>query len=229
MKTLGLIGGTTWISTIDYYRYINRLTSERLGGDHSAKMLLYSVDFNGIKTAADAGNWETFSNTFADIAVLLEKAGSDAIVLCANTAHIAADHITARVKIPLIHIADSTAAEISKQGLKKVILLGTNFTMTSDFYTKSLARYGIEALIPDAEERAFIHNSIFDELGKEIYTAETKQRYLAIIDRLSRLGAEGVIFGCTEIPLLLKPEDCSIPSFDTTLIHATFAVHFALS
>jgi aspartate racemase len=229
MKTLGLIGGTTWISTIDYYRYINHLTNERLGGDHSAKMLLYSVDFTGIKTSADAGDWEAFSNTFADIAVDLEKAGAEAIVLCANTAHIAAGHVTARIAIPLIHIADSTAKEISKQGLRKVALLGTDFTMTSDFYTKSLAPYDIEALIPDEEDRRFIHNSIFEELGKGIFTADTKRRYLDIIDRLAGRGAEGVIFGCTEIPMLLKPEDVDTPSFDTTLIHATYAVDFALS
>lgn len=229
MKTLGLIGGTTWVSTVDYYRYINELTNERLGGQNSAQILLYSMNFDGVKTLADAGDWGKFGELFWEVAQNLESAGAEAIVLCANTAHIVADFIESRIKIPLINITDATAKEISKQNLKRVALLGTNFTMNSDFYKKKLSQYGIETRIPNDEERDFIHDSIFDELGKNILSSETKQKYLEIIENLKKQGAEGVIFGCTEIPLLLKPEDCDIPSFDTTMIHAQYAVDFALS
>jgi aspartate racemase len=229
MKILGLIGGTTWVSTVDYYRYINQLTNERLGGQNSAQILLYSFNFDKVKTLADAGDWENFGELFASVAQNLENAGAQAIVLCANTAHIVADFIGSRVKIPLINITDETAKEISAQTLERVALLGTRFTMENDFYKNTLRRYDIETIIPNDEERAFIHDSIFDELGKNVFSGETKRKYLEIIERLNREGAEGVIFGCTEIPLLLKPEDCSIPSFDTTQIHARAAVDFALS
>lgn len=229
MKTLGLIGGTTWVSTVDYYKYINQLTIERLGGLNSAKMLLYSVRFEPVKALADAGDWENFGNFFSEIALNLEKAGAEAIVLCANTSHIVAERVEQNISIPVIHITDATALEIQRQALKKVALLGTRFTMENDFYHKRLARFGIETIIPDDEERDFIHWSIFEELGKDIFTEETKRRYLEIIENLHARGAEGVIFGCTEIPMLLKPEDCPIPSFDTTLLHAKAAVEFALT
>jgi aspartate racemase len=229
MKTLGLIGGTTWVSTVDYYRYINKLTNEKLGGQNSAQILLYSMNFDKVKTLADAGDWEKFGELFLEVAQNLENAGAKAVVLCANTAHIVANFIESRIKIPLINITDATAREISKQNLKRVALLGTKFTMENDFYKKTLLRYGIETMIPDDEERDFIHDSIFEELGKDIITRETKQKYLEIIERLHEKGAEGVIFGCTEIPLLLKAEDCRFPSFDTTMIHAQYAVDFALS
>ena len=229
MKTLGLIGGTTWVSTVDYYKYINQLTIERLGGLNSAEILLYSVRFEGVKELADAGDWENFGNFFSDIALNLEKAGAEAIVLCANTSHIIAERVEQIISIPVIHITDATALEIQRQDLKKVALLGTRFTMENDFYHNRLARYDIETLTPNDEERDFIHWSIFEELGKDIFTAETKRRYLEIIENLNARGAEGVIFGCTEIPMLLKPEDCPIPSFDTTLLHAKAAVEFALT
>jgi aspartate racemase len=229
MKTLGLIGGTTWVSTVDYYKYINQLTVERLGGLNSAKILLYSVRFSEIKSLADAGDWKSLGELMSGIAQNLEKAGADAIVLCANTMHIVADRILEDISIPLVHITDATARAISAQSLKKVALLGTRFTMENDFYQKRLADYGIETMIPNEEERDFIHWSIFEELGKDIFTAETKQKYLEIIEKLHRRGAEGVIFGCTEIPMLLKPQDCRVPSFDTTLLHAKAAVDFALS
>jgi aspartate racemase len=229
MKTLGLIGGTTWVSTVDYYRYINKLTNERLGGQNSAQILLYSLNFDKVKTLADAGDWEKFGELFAGVAQNLENAGAEAIVLCANTAHIVASFIESRIRIPLINITDATAREISKQNLKRVALLGTRFTMENDFYKKMLLQYGIETIIPDDEERDFIHDSIFEELGKDIFKGETKRKYLEIIENLRALGAEGVIFGCTEIPMLLKPQDCDIPSFDTTQIHAQYAVDFALS
>lgn len=229
MKTLGLIGGMSWVSTIDYYRYINRFANERLGGLNYARILLYSVSFNEVKMLADASDWKTLGELFSSISQNLENAGAEAIVLCANTAHIVAETVEESIKIPLINITDSTAKEISKQNLKRVALLGTKFTMENDFYKKTLLRYGIETMIPDDEQRDFIHESIFGELGKDIITAETKREYLEIIEDLHEKGAEGVIFGCTEIPLLLKSEDCDIPSFDTTQIHARYAVDFALS
>lgn len=229
MKTLGLIGGTTWVSTVDYYKYINQLTVEKLGGLSSAKMLLYSVCFEPVKALADAGDWENFGKLFSDIAQNLEKAGANAIVLCANTTHIVAEKVEQNIGIPLIHITDATAKEILRQGLKKVALLGTRFTMENDFYHKRLARYQIETITPNDKERDFIHWSIFEEMGKNIFNAETKQKYLEIIANLHARGAEGVIYGCTEIPMLLKPEDSPIPSFDTTLLHAQAAVEFALS
>jgi aspartate racemase len=229
MKTLGLIGGTTWVSTVDYYRYINQLTLERLGGLNSAKILLYSVRFSEIKTLADAGDWKSLGELMSGIAQNLEKAGAEAIILCANTMHIVADRILEDITIPLVHITDAAARAILAQNLKKVALLGTRFTMENDFYHRRLADYGIETTIPNEEERDFIHWSIFEELGKDIFTAETRQKYLEIIAELHRRGAEGVIFGCTEIPMLIKAEECPIPSFDTTILHAEAAVDFALS
>ena len=229
MKTLGLIGGTTWVSTVDYYKYINQLVSETLGGLHSARILLYSVDFDELKTLFEAGDWEKVAGVLSEIAVKLESAGAGAIVLCSNTIHLAAREIKQRIEIPLIHIVEATAAEVGRRGLKKVALLGTRFTMEKDFYPEGLARRGIETIIPNAAQREFVNASIFGEMGKNVFSAETKKRYLGIIEDLTEKGAEGVIFGCTEIPMLLKPEDCSIPSFDTTLIHARAAVAYALA
>jgi aspartate racemase len=229
MRTLGLIGGTTWVSTVDYYKYINQLTTERLGGLNSAQILLYSVRFEGVKAMADAGDWENFGKFFSEIALNLEKAGAQAIVLCANTTHIVAERVEQNISIPVIHITDATALEIRRQDLKKVALLGTRFTMENDFYHRRLARYEIETIIPNDEERDFIHWSIFEELAKDIFTGDTKQKYLEIIENLRERGAEGVIFGCTEIPMLVKAEDSPIPSFDTTLIHARAAVEYALA
>lgn len=229
MKTLGLIGGTTWVSTVDYYKYINQLTTEKLGGLNSARILLYSVRFSDVKSLADASDWENLGELMSGIAQNLEKGGAEAIVLCANTMHIVADKVQEKTNIPLIHITDATAKEILRQNLKKVALLGTKFTMENDFYHKRLSDYGIETIIPNDEERDFIHWSIFEELGKDIFTTETKQKYLEIIENLNERGAEGVILGCTEIPMLIKPEECPIPSFDTTVLHAKAAVEFALS
>ncbi|MBS1797579.1 MAG: aspartate/glutamate racemase family protein [Acidobacteria bacterium] len=229
MKTLGLIGGSSWVSTVDYYRYINKLANERRGGLNYAQLLLYSVNFNDVKSRADAGDWDGLGAFLAGHAQRLEGAGAEAILLCANTLHIVAERVEASVSIPLVHITDATARAILAEGLKKVALLGTRFTMDNDFYKERLARFGIEAVVPDEAERDFIHWSIFEELGKDVFTAETKRKYLEIIERLNKSGADGVIYGCTEIPMLLKPEDCRIPSFDTTLIHARAAVDFALA
>jgi aspartate racemase len=229
MKTLGLIGGTTWISTVDYYRYINQFVAERLGGMNSAKILLYSLNFDELKTLFEANDWQQVAEKLSEIAKTLGTAGAEAIVLCSNTTHIPAEEVAKQINIPLIHIADATAREINRLNLKKVALLGTRFTMDSRYYAEKLRRYEIETIVPNAQEREFINSSIFNELGKNIFTEETKRKYLEIIQNLSERGAEGVIFGCTEIPMLLKPEDCPVPSFDTTLIHARAAVEFALA
>lgn len=230
MKKLGLIGGTTWVSTVDYYSYINKLTNERLGGSASAELLLYSVNFAEIKAWADESNWKAIGERLSDLAARLESVGAEAIVLCANTMHIVAETVQQRVGIPVLHIVDAVAKEIEKQNGKKVALLGTGFTMDNDFYQNRLLTFGIETIVPEKQDRDFIHNSIFDELGKEIFRDETKQRYLEIIDKLNKNGgAEGIILGCTEIPLLIKQADCSVPVFDTTMIHAKYAVDFALA
>ncbi len=228
MKKLGLIGGTTWVSTVDYYSYINKMAAERLGGSASAELILYSVNFAEIKAWADESNWQAIGERLSDIAARLESIGAEAIVLCANTMHIVAETVQESVGIPVLHIVDAVAKEIEKQNGKKVALLGTGFTMDNDFYQNRLLTFGIETIVPAKEDRDFIHNSIFDELGKEIYRDETKQRYLEIINRLNKEGAEGIILGCTEIPLLIKQDDCSEPVFDTTMIHAKYAVDFAL-
>jgi aspartate racemase len=228
LKTLGLIGGTTWLSTIDYYRIINQLVNERLGGLHSANLLLRSVDFHELKKLVDTQSWTEIGKYLSELAIQLENAGADCIVLCANTMHMVADMVQQNIRIPLIHIAEATANEILKQRIQKVGLLGTRFTMEQPFFTDILSHKNIQTLIPNEEQRMFIHTSIFDELGKNIFKEATKYTYLGIIENLRKQGAEGIIFGCTEIPMLIKAEECSIPVFDTTFIHAMAAVEFAL-
>jgi len=230
MKTLGLIGGTTWLSTIEYYSNINRLMNERLGGDNSAKILLYSLNFEEFKPPRfGSTDWDLRAKMLSDIALNLENAGADCLLICANTPHLIADDIQKIINIPLIHIAEATAKEILSKNINKVALLGTKFTMEHNFFKDKLIKNGIEPLIPEENDREFIHLSIFNELGKGIFEEKTRQRYLEIINDLKSKGAQGVILGCTEIPLLIKPTDCSIPAFDTTLIHSKAAVDFALS
>jgi aspartate racemase len=229
MKTIGLIGGTTWLSTIDYYRIINQEVNRQLGDLHSAKLLLYSIDFDEFKTLADAGDWPKLTEWFAGIAQELQTAGAEAIVLCANTLHLIVTELEQLVQIPIIHVADATVSELRSQDIRKTALLGTKFTMEAPFFNDKLLQQGIEVMIPDADERQFIHQTIFDELDRGLLLTETKARYLAIIQNLMAKGAEAVILGCTEIPLLIKPEDCTVPVFDTTLIHARSAARFALS
>lgn len=229
MKTIGLIGGTTWLSTIDYYRTINQEVNRELGGLHSAKLLLHSIDFDEFKTLADAGEWRKVTEWFAGIAQQLQIAGAEAIVLCANTLHLIVAELEQLVQIPIIHVADATVSELRSQDIRKTALLGTKFTMEAAFFNDKLLQQGIEVMIPDAKERQFIHQTIFDELDRGLLLTETKVRYLAIIQNLIAKGAEAVILGCTEIPLLIKPEDCTIPVFDTMLIHAKAAARFALT
>ncbi len=229
MKTLGLIGGTSWVSTVDYYRIINQQINERLGGLNSAKVFLYSMNFEEFKPPADPNQWGPIGDFLSNIAQRLEIAGAECVVICANTPHLVADVVQRNIHIPLIHIAEVTAVEIKKQKIKRVGLLGTKFTMEQNFFKDKLSLQKIEVLIPDANDREFVHHCIFNELGKGIFRPETKARYITIIDKLIEQGAEGIIFGCTEIPMLIKQEDCSVPVFDTTVIHATAAVEFALS
>ena len=225
---MGLIGGTSWVSTIDYYRTINQLTNQQLGGLNSAKILMYSVNYQQFKEIADAGEWGKEGDILSDIAKQLQQAGADCVLLCANTMHMVADKVQQNITIPLIHIAEVTAKEISNQGISKVGLLGTKFTMEQTFFKTRLTKYGIETLIPNEADRDFLHASIFNELGKGIFKSETKEKYLQIIEDLQKRGATGIIFGCTEIPLLIPASECNYPVFDTMLIHAKAAVDFAL-
>jgi len=229
MKTLGLIGGTTWLSTIDYYRYINEGVNERTGGTEYAKCIIHSFNFTDIRKLTEVDDWDGILKLVTDACRNLEQCRAEAIVLCANTMHHIADGLQKNIGIPIIHIAEATALEIKKKTLKKVALLGTRFTMEFSFYKTKLAEHNIETIIPSEDDRRFIHSSIFDELALNIFKPETKERYLEIINKLVNHEAEGVILGCTEIPLLIKQDDLEVPAFDTTKIHADAAVDFALS
>ncbi|HQV61617.1 MAG: aspartate/glutamate racemase family protein [Chitinophagaceae bacterium] len=228
MKVIGLVGGTSWISSVDYYRLFNEITNQRLGGNEAAKIVLYSVNYGEIVTYTHQGNWDAIAAIIADAAQKVEKAGADCILLGANTMHHVAERVQQSVKIPLLHIADVVGKAITEKQLKKVALLGTKYTMLFDFYTRKLAEYGIETIIPDAEGVDFVNSAIYNELGKGKFLPETKQGFLHLIGKLAGQGAEGVILGCTEIPMLIKQEDTLVPVFDTTLLHATAAVDFAL-
>ena len=227
MKTIGLIGGTSWVSTVDYYRLMNQLMHEKLGHSNAARIVLYSVNFQDFKNLLDINDWKTIAALFTDIARKLKDAGADCLVIGANTPHLIAEDVQEAVSLPLIHIADATGKEILNSNIKKIALLGTKFVMDNSFFKDKLALYGIETILPIAMERNFIHESIFSELTKAIFTEETKKKYLKIIDRLTEEGAEGVIYACTEIPILLKDEKVNAKTFDTTYIHAKAAVEFA--
>jgi len=229
MKTLGIIGGLSWFSTTVYYRTINELVNERLGGSHSAKLLLYSVDFNDFKTLQERGDWDGVEAMLGGIAVRLEQAGADCLVMATNTPHLVADGIRRYIGIPLIHVAEATASEIVHRKMATVGLIGTRFTMEQAFFKEKLAQRGITTVIPEPGDRDFLHSAIFEELTRGIFKAETKARLIAIIESLRRHGAEGIVFGCTEIGLMLIGADCTLPILDTTAIHATAAVDFALS
>lgn len=229
MKTIGLIGGITWHSTIDYYSYINEQINKRLGGDESAKVILYSSNFAEIKELTLKDDWDGIAGIINDAAKKLQSAGVDCILICANTMHNIADKVQEAITIPLIHIADATANEIQAAGLNKVALLGTRYTMQLSFFKNRLLAYGIDTLIPGNDEIEKINAAIYDELAKGIILPDTKQSFLTIIERLIRQGAQGIILGCTEIPLLINPADCSLPLFNTTFIHACAAVDFALA
>ena len=228
MKTIGIIGGLTWYSTLDYYRLLNELVNKRLGGVHSGKIILNSVDFAEIKPLTEKEEWKAIAVIICKAARSLELGGADCIMIGANTMHKIADEIQAAVTIPVIHIAGAVAASVKKKGLKKVALLGTKYTMQLDFYKNILLSHGISTVIPSGNDIEFINNSIYTEFSKGIFLPETKKEYLAIIDKMKTMGFEGVILGCTEIPILIKQEDCDLPLFDSAYIHSMAAVDFAL-
>ena len=228
MKTLGLIGGTSWASSAEYYRLINEQVNKRLGGHHYARCILYSFNFAEIKPLIDAQDWPAIHKLVAPVCRNLAIAGAEGILLCANTLHVIADDLRNNIDIPVIHIAEAVAEEIEKRKLNTVGLLGTKFTMEMNFFKKHLAARRIEAIIPGDAGRAFVHTTIFDELGKGVFREDTKARYLELIRVLESKGAQGIVLGCTEIPLLIKPSDCPLPLFDTVAIHAEAGVDFAL-
>ncbi|UCG34005.1 MAG: aspartate/glutamate racemase family protein [Phycisphaerales bacterium] len=230
MKLIGLIGGMTWQSTLEYYRLINEMVGERLGGHHSARLLLHSVDFEPIEQAQHEARWNETADMLADAARALARGGADFIVLCTNTMHKVADAVESAAGRPLIHIADATAAAIQRRNLKRVALLGTRFTMEDDFYKARLQqRFGLVVLVPPEPDRQQIHRVIYDELSYGRTEPQSRQSYQNIIAALADRGAQGVILGCTEIPLLIRQQDVSIPVFDTTRLHAEAAVAEALS
>ncbi len=230
MKTIGLIGGMSWESTAVYYNHINKQVQERLGGVHSAKILLHSVDYANIVEMQLSNKWDEISSIVEGISLNLQHAGADCVLICCNTVHMAAEQLQTKLSIPFIHIADVTAQEINAQKLNKVALLGTKFTMEKAFFKDRLKQnFNIDTIIPDDEDKEYVHNAIYQEFCKGIFKEETKVELIKIIGRLKSKGAEGVILGCTELPMLIKPEDLDIPSFDTTGIHATSAIDFALS
>ncbi len=230
MKTIGLIGGMSWESSSEYYRLINEMVHERLGGFHSAECVMYSVDFAGIERMQRENKWEEMGQYLAQVARRLESSGADFILLCTNTMHKSADEIQAAIRVPLLHIVDATAERIQVKGLQTVGLLGTRYTMEEDFYKKRLTdAFGLNVIIPEEAERETVHRVIFDELVLGKINPKSKAEYMKIIERLIEKGAEGVILGCTEIGLLIHAEDARVPLFDTTRIHAEAAVEYALS
>lgn len=230
MKTIGLIGGMSWESSIEYYRIINQEVRNRLGKLHSAQSLMYSVDFAPMERLQRDGKWDEATRCMIDAAQRLENGGADFVVICTNTMHRMADEVQAAIRIPLLHVVDATAGVVKQRGLTSVGLLGTRFTMEEDFYRGRLERkHGLEVHVPEAADRELVHRVIYEELVAGELKRESKEAFLSIIHRLVRAGARGIILGCTEIGLLVKDEDSTVPLFDTTRIHALAAVEQALS
>jgi aspartate racemase len=229
VKTIGLIGGMSWESSIEYYRIINETVKKRLGGLHSAKCIMHSVDFAEVEPLQHEGRWEEAAEHMVRAAQSVKAAGADFLVLCTNTMHKTADEIERRTSIPLLHIADATAEKIKNDGLAKVGLLGTRFTMEDDFYRGRLVdKHSLAVIVPDDAQRGIVHQIIYDELCLGVIQPASRQRYVEIMDGLVSQGAEAIILGCTEIGLLVQSEDCRVPVFDTTRIHAEAAVELAL-
>ena len=228
MNKIGLIGGITPESTILYYRILNQLNAKKLGDKHSAKVIVNSFDFGEISKLQTKGNWEKLNQLLAEAGKNLENGGASCILICANTMHLCIDAVRKVVTIPVIHIAEATAIAITKQGLKKVSLLGTKYTMEKDFFKDILTSFGIESIIPDEEDRKEIHRVIYDELSKGELKPSSKENYSKIIKKQIKSGAEGIILGCTEIPLLIQQNDVAVPVFDTTTIHATAAFKLSI-
>ena len=230
MKTLGLIGGMSWESTVPYYRIVNQTVKERLGGLHSARLLLYSVDFAQIEKLQHAGDWDAAGTVLADAARALRAGGAQLLVICTNTMHKVADAVETASGLPLLHIADATGEAIRDAGLQRVGLLGTRFTMEQDFYRQRLVeRHGLEVLVPEPDDRDTVHRVIYDELCQGTIREESRARYRTVIERLVARGAQGIILGCTEIGLLEGDDDASVPLFDTTALHARAAALAALA
>lgn len=228
MKTIGLLGGMSWESTISYYQIINEVVKEQLGGLHSAQVLLYSVDFAEIEQYQAQGDWDKSATVLTQAAKKLELAGADFMVICTNTMHKVVPQMACQLTIPILHIAEATADELIKEGIGKVALLGTKYTMTEDFYKEKLRMAGIEVLTPDVQDMADINRIIYEELCLGKIRQQSKAKYIQIIDKLAQRGAEGVILGCTEIGLLIEQKDTPLPVFDTTRIHAVKAALVAL-
>jgi aspartate racemase len=229
MKVIGLIGGMSWESTVEYYRLINKAVKQRLGGLHSAKCVLYSVDFAEVEELQRQGNWPEAAGLLTAVALNLEHGGADFVVICTNTMHKVADAIQARIGIPLLHIADATADAVKQAGLQRVGLLGTRFTMEDDFYRRRLTdQFQLEVVIPDEEDRKTVHRVIYEELCVGKIRPESKAHLAVIINQLVEIGAQGIILGCTELGLLLEVKDSRVPLFDTTQLHALAAVEEAM-
>ena len=230
MKTIGLVGGMSWESTQEYYRIVNQRVKERLGGFHSAKVILSSVDFEEVERRQHEGRWDELTALMIDAATRVEAAGADCLLICTNTMHLMAGDVQRAIGIPLLHIVDVTAKAIRQRGFGKVGLLGTRFTMEKDFYKGRLqAKHGLEVLVPDEKDREVIHTILYDELCLGAIKDASRQAFRRIIAGLDARGAQGIILGCTEIPLIVKQEDYALPLFDTTTLHAEAAVDFALA
>jgi len=229
MKPIGLIGGLTYVSTLDYYRYLNEMANERLGDAETVEVIMYSVNFGEIKKLTEADDWKSMEVIMRKAALAIETSGAGCLLLGVNTMHKIADEVQAAINIPVIHIAEAVAKAIQKKGLTKVGLLGTRYTMQLRFYSDILAKYGIDTIIPGQDDIEFINWTIYNEFGKNIFSLGTKKRYLEIISKLKKQGAEGIIQGCTEIPVLIKQEDCDILLFDTVKIHSAAGVEYALN
>lgn len=229
MKTIGLIGGMSWESSLEYYRLINKMTMNELGAPHSAKILMDSFDFAEVEQLQHNNQWDALTAMMVNSALKLQTAGAQLLVICTNTMHKMAPEVQAAIQIPLLHIADATAHAIVEQKMQKVALLGTKFTMEGDFYTRKIENeYHVEVIIPNKEQREIVHRIIYTELVAGILHDDSRKQYQEIILDLKQRGAHGVILGCTEIPLLIKPEDSCLPVFDTTYIHAQKAVKESL-
>jgi aspartate racemase len=229
VKTIGLLGGMSWESTVPYYRLINQSVAAKLGGFHSARLLLYSVDFHEIELLQQRGAWDEAGELLADASAALERGGAEFLVICTNTMHRVADAIERRVRIPILHIADATADAVRRAGIGRVGLLGTRFTMEQEFYRGRLERHGLRVTVPGAADREIVHRVIYEELCRGALRDESRDEYRRIIADLVRGGVEGVIFGCTEIGLLVGEGDAAVPTFDTTEIHARAAAALAMT
>jgi aspartate racemase len=229
MKTIGMLGGMSWESTASYYKAINEGVKSKLGGLHSAKICLYSVNFNVIEQLQHEGKWCETAQILSNAAKSIEAGGADFLLICTNTMHKVAPEIDAAISIPILHIADATAEQLITDGVKRVGLLGTRFTMEQAFYKKRLVdQFGIDVVVPDSNDRKVIHDIIYDELCQGVITSESREKYLNIVDKLQKQGAEAVVLGCTEIALLIQQEHTQIPLYDTAEIHATRAVELAI-